>query len=311
MSVHVIERNDTVSARVPKVLEAETGLFQQNFNRASFEFGHHLAGHPLFELPQLLELAKSLPDADVYYDAGDIRVDQRWDQIPRTQLSVEQLIGRIENAGAWILLRGTHKDPRYAALLDQCLEEVQGLVGTAFPRKIKCVRGLVFITSPNRITTYHMDRECNYLLQIHGHKVMYVFDRYDRDVLPEEEIERFWSADNNAAVYKEQYQERGQEYHMGPGMGVHIPVNAPHWLKNGDNISVTLAVTFQFMDSRLANVYRTNYYLRKAGVKPVPPGQFKVLDAVKAWTMGGAIHIRNVLRGVVRRNPQDEAGQCR
>ena len=149
-------------------------------------------------------------------------------------------------------------------------------------------------------------------LQIHGDKVMYVFDRYDREVLPEEEIERFWSADNNAAVYKEQYQSRGREYHMRPGMGVHIPVNAPHWLKNGDNISVTLAVTFQFMDSCLANVYRTNYYLRKVGIRPVPPGRSRMRDTLKAWTMGGAIGARNILRRVLRRHRPEtqQAGQC-
>ncbi len=309
MSVQSIER--PVIVPTPKVMDGDAQNFRENFNRASFEFAHHLAGHPLFELPRLLELAKGLPDADAYYDAGDIRVDQRWDQIPRTQLSVDQLLDRIENAGAWILLRGAHKDPRYAALLDQSLGEVRSLVGAAFPRKIKCVRGLVFITSPNRVTTYHMDRECNYLLQIHGDKVMYVFDRYDREVLPEKEIERFWSADNNAAVYKEQYQARGREYHMRPGVGVHIPVNAPHWLKNGDNISVTLAITFQFMDMRLPNIYRTNYFLRKAGLRPLPPGQSKVRDALKAWTMGGAIGARNVFRRVLGADGQRATTQDR
>jgi hypothetical protein len=312
MGVHVIERDDAVAPGVPKALEADALLFQQCFNRAAFEFAHHLAGHPLFELPRLLELAKSLPDADVYYDAGDIRVDQRWDQIPRTQLSVEELIERIKHAGAWILLRGTHKDPRYAALLRQCVEEVQDVVGAAFPKRFKCLRGLVFITSPNRVTTYHIDRECNYLLQIHGEKVIYVFDRFDREVLPEVEIERFWSVDNNAAVYKPHYQGRGREFQMRPGVGVHLPVNAPHWLKNGDNISVTLAVTFQFPDSYLANVYRTNYFLRKAGINPLPPGRSKLRDGLKGWAMGGAIATRNAVKGVLKRNSVSrEEGQCR
>lgn len=300
-------------APASKVLEGDARLFQQHFNRASFQFTHHLAVHPLFELPRLVELAKSLPDADVYYDAGDIRVDQRWDQIPRSRLSVDQLIDRIENAGAWILLRGTHKDPRYAALLDQSLEEVRSLLGFAFPTRIKCLRGLVFITSPNRITTYHIDRECNYLFQICGDKVISIYDRYDRDVLPEEEIERFWSVDNNAAVFKEQYRERAHDYQLCPGTGVHIPVNAPHWLRNGNNISVTLAVTFQFQDSYLPNIYRTNYFLRKAGIKPLPPGQSKVRDVLKAWTMGSVIYARDGLRRVIRRRRSEDLddGPCR
>lgn len=310
MSLQAIEPRECMAA--PTLLEGDARLFQENFNHASFEFAHHLGDHPLFELPRLLELAKSLPDADVYYDAGDVRVNQRWDQIPRTQLSVDQLIDRIENAGAWILLRGAHKDPRYAALLDQNLAEIRTLLGPVFPRKIKCLRGLVFITSPNRITTYHIDREINYLLQIRGDKVMSIYDKYDRDVLPEEEIERFWSVDNNAAVYKEQYRERAHDYQLRPGTGVHIPVNAPHWVQNGNNISVTLAVTFQFRDSSLPNIYRTNYFLRKAGIRPLPPGRSKVRDALKAWTMGSAVGCRNAVRRVLGRGRgEQDAGQCR
>lgn len=49
------------------MLDGEASLFRENFNRASFQFAHHLAGHPLFELPRLLELSRGLPDADVYY----------------------------------------------------------------------------------------------------------------------------------------------------------------------------------------------------------------------------------------------------
>jgi hypothetical protein len=286
---------------VPSLIGGDARLFQENFNRVSFEFAHCLSGHPLFELSRLLELAKVLSDADMYYDAGDIRVNQRWDQTPRTQLSVDQLIDRIENAGAWIVLKGAQKDPAYAALLDQSLAEVRDLIGAAFPTQLKRPRVLVFITSPNRITTYHIDRECNFLHQIRGDKVISVFDRYDREVLPEEEIERFWAVDNNAAVYKKQFQDRAHDYHMRPGTAIHIPVNAPHWVQNGNNISVTLAFTFQFPDSMLANIYRTNYFLRKVGLRPVPPGRSKVRDALKSWAMGSAIGTRDAFRRVLGR----------
>src|SRR5438105_857035 len=87
------------------VVDGDAQLFREKFNRATFAFSHHLADHPLFELPRLLELSQKLPEADVYYDAGKIQVGQRWDKTPRTDLSVDQLIDRIENAGAWILLK--------------------------------------------------------------------------------------------------------------------------------------------------------------------------------------------------------------
>ncbi len=291
----------TSVAPPPAVLDGEARLFRENFNRTSFPFAHHLAGHPLFELPRLLELSKTLPESDIYYDAGDIRVGQRRDQTPRTQLSVAQLIDRIENAGAWILLKRANRDPRYAVILDQALAEAGGLVGARFPKKMRMRSAVILITSPNRVTSYHIDPDCNFLCQIRGKKVLHVFDRYDREVLPEEEIERFWAVDKNAAVYKEKYQARARSYSLKPGVGVHMPVNAPHWVQNSDNISVTVAMIFQYPESVLGNIYRWNYYLRKAGVRPLAPGRSKVRDALKSWTMGGAIHVRNAVEWALKR----------
>ena len=299
MSVQTQETTDV--APPPAVLDGEAHWFRDNFNRASFQFAHHLAGHPLFELPRLLELSKTLPDADVYYDAGDVRVGQRWDQVPQTQLSVDQLIERIENAGAWILLKKTNQDPRYAAVLDQLLSEARTLVGPRFPKQIRMKTAVILITSPKRITSYHMDPDCNFLCQLRGEKVLHVFDRYDREVLPEEELERFWTVDKNAALYKERFQDRARSYPLKPGVGVHIPVNAPHWVQNADNVSVTLAPSFQYLESELGNIYRWNYYLRKAGLRPLPPGRSNVRDALKGWTMSAAIHARNVVKSLVRR----------
>ena len=155
---------------------------------------------------------------------------------------------------------------------------------------------MILITSPKRVSSYHIDPDCNFLCQIRGEKVIHVFDRYNREVLPEEELERFWTVDKNAAIYKEKYQNRASSYPLKPGVGVHMPVNAPHWVQNADNISVTLAMIFQFPESVLGNIYRTNYYLRKLGLRPSPPGRSKVRDTLKSWTMGSMIAVRNAVK---------------
>ena len=149
--------------------------------------------------------------------------------------------------------------------------------------------GIIFVTSPSRVTAYHIDRECNFLVQLRGSKHISIFDRNDREVLPEVERERFWTVDNNAAVYKPDLQNRASVFEMKPGTGVHIPVNAPHWVQNGNNVSITFAITFQFHDHVLADVYRTNYYLRKMGLAPVPPGRSRVARLVekhRLWLRG-------------------------
>jgi len=274
----------------------DAARFRDMFNRTAFSFSHSLSRSHLFELPRLIELVRSLPREELHYDAGDIRINQRWDQAPPCKLSALELIDQIENAGAWIIIRRAQKDQEYKEVLDGCLAEVEDLVGIDLGKQTKVRDAIIFITSPGRISSYHIDRECNFLLQVHGEKVIYIFDKNDREVLPEEEIERFWTVDNNSAVYKEQFQDRAQAFHLKPDVGVHIPVNAPHWVQNDNNVSVTVAMTFQFHDTALANIYRANYFIRKLGLAPLPPGRSRVRDRMKSSAVDSAIRMRRAWR---------------
>src|SRR6185437_15854277 len=138
---------------------------------------------------------------------------------------------------------------------------------------------------------YHIDKECSLLLQVHGNKTIHVFDQNDREVLTELELERFWSVDNNAAIYKPEYQGRAKTFLLEPGKAVHIPINAPHWLQNGDDISVSINQNFEYRNERLANIYRANYYARRMGLAPLPPGQSAVRDRIKDHGMRVPVYL--------------------
>lgn len=267
---------------------ADRAQFTEKFNRKSFEVFHNLATHPLFQLPQLMALAdrtlKTRPSG-LHYDAGDVRVHQRWDEIAKSQFSPKEALDRIENCGAWFVFSSAQNDPEYRVFLDRGLAELKAHMGPEINSQIMVEDIIIFVTSPKRVTTYHIDRECNFLFQIRGTKTLHVFDREDREILSEEEIERFWAADFNAAVYKPNLQQRAVSYKLAPGTGVHIPVNCPHWLENDDNVSVSLSVNFQFKDSIRANAYRANYLLRKFGIRPTPPGKYPILDSAKSYAV--------------------------
>jgi hypothetical protein len=274
--------------------------FRTKFDKYSFAFRHKLAGHPVFELSRLMELAQetqSTRPADLYYDAGTIDVNQRWDSIPRPEFSARDAIQRIEHCGAWIVLKRADKNKEYATVLKECMAELQEFTGLNLERVMKVQEVILFITSPKRITTYHIDRECSLLLQIQGDKHISIFDRNDREVLSEEEIERFWSVDHNAPRYKPELQHHATVYELRPGNGVHIPVNAPHWVQNGDNISVSLNVNFQYRDTMRANLYRLNFLLRKMGLRPTPPGASLAKDKVKSMAALPAVWAKNFARG--------------
>src|SRR5260221_5212993 len=271
----------TALRAVPEPLASGTKLIEQNeefktkFDKYSFAFQHKLAGHPVFELSRLMELAQetqSTRPADLYYDAGSIEVNQRWDKTPRPEFSARDAIQRIEQCGAWIVLKRADKNEEYAAVLRECMAELQEFTGLNLNRVMKIQEVILFVTSPKRVTTYHIDRECSLLLQIQGDKHISIFDRNDREVLSDEEIERFWSVDHNAPRYSSEMQHHATMYELRPGNGVHIPVNAPHWVQNGDNISVSLNVNFQYRDTMRANLYRLHYLLRRMGLRPTAPG---------------------------------------
>lgn len=266
-----------------RVIELDRDMFREKFNRQHFVFTHHLSAHPLFQLPKLIELARSTAATradDLYYDAGVQDIRQRWGTAT-AQFPVDETIGRIENAGAWIVLKRADTDPSYRAILDRCMSDILEVSGPELERTMRRKEVIVFITSPNRLTTYHIDSENNFLLQLRGRKEINLFRPEDREVTTEQEIERFYSLDTNAATYKPHLQNRADVLMMEPGMGVHIPVNAPHWLKNGSNISISVSINYHSYDSERAAIYRTNHYLRRLGFKPTPPFRSPVVDQLK------------------------------
>jgi hypothetical protein len=287
--------------QVSEWIVADREQFAQKFNQESFEVNHRLAKHPLFQLPELMRLAERTLRArpsDLYYDVGRVAVGQRWDEIAKAPFSATVALERIENCGAWFIFRSAQRDPEYKVFLDRGLAELKTYMGINIDAQIMVEDIIIFVTSPKRITTYHIDRECNFLLQLRGTKTLHVFDREDREILPEEEIERFWSVDNNSAVYKPHFQDRAISYKLVPGTGVHIPVNCPHWLENDDNVSVSLSVNFQFKDSILANAYRANFMLRKIGLAPTPPGKSARLDLVKSCAVSPLVWAKKMYRRI-------------
>ena len=267
-------------------LEISRDEFRAGFNRRPFVIGHHLAGHRLFELPRLIELAARLPEACVAYNAGDISVAEGLYRGPRNGLSVEETIRRIEDCRSWMVLKHVEADPEYHALLDDCLDEVQALSEPLAPGMRKR-EGFIFISSPGSVTPYHLDPEYNFLLQIRGSKTVHIWNPGDAAVLTDEELEDFYtSEDQKNLKFKGEHADKASVFELTQGRGLHFPVTAPHWVQNGGGVSVSFSITFQTPASeRRAAVYGVNAALRRRGWKPTPAGRSALIDAMKyhAW----------------------------
>ncbi|MFZ1916804.1 MAG: cupin-like domain-containing protein [Terriglobales bacterium] len=284
-------------------LWADESVFRGNLDRAPFSLAHSLSDHPLFELPRLVQLAQLVKrnSNNVVYDAGDIRVEDRWNRRPPKQQSLEEVMERVDRAGAWVILKHTEQDPEYKTLMETIMSDIQSLSGRDLGKTTKNLEAQIMLTSPGRVTPYHLDNECNVLLQIKGEKDIFIFDQTDREVLTETELERFWIGDWNAGEYKNRAQDKAHAFRLAPGRAVHIPVNAPHWVKNDANVSISLSINFEWKDESVPNVYRANFFLRKLGIQPRPPGQSGFSDKVKGVAItAGFVPVRAMARGTVR-----------
>lgn len=147
-------------------------------------------------------------------------------------------------------------------------------------------QGFIFVASPGSITPYHMDPEHNFLLQIRGSKEIRLFDPRDRGVLPAEALERFYGGGHRNMPYREEYEKRALFHELTPGRGLHFPVTAPHYVRNGREVSVSFSITFRTPDLEArARTHLFNAWLRRRGISPAPVGQHPRRDTLKslAW----------------------------
>jgi len=255
--------------------------FRAQFARVPFLIGHNLAGHELFSLPRLVELAQRLPGSQVEYNAGEVPIGLDPTRTPRNGLSPEETIRRIEECRSWLVLKSVEHDPAYRLLLEECLAEVRA-ASTRHTAGMCEPRAFVFVSSPGAVTPYHMDPEENFLLQIRGTKTMSVFDPADRSVVAETDIERFVSGAHRNLAYREDYQRKARLFDLRPGLAVHVPFAAPHWVQNGPAVSVSFSITFNTSASkRVTHAHRFNARLRRWGLRPAPVGRSDLRDGLK------------------------------
>jgi hypothetical protein len=298
-----------------RIVDCNPETFSHNFNRLPHEVHHALADHPLFQLPALAELAQRVANRkNPHHPKGDLYCDQGIGANgghagPRdSAASIAELVKEIERGKTWIILKHIEREPGYRDIFENCICDILDLAGKDVVKSIKWFEAILFITSPNRATEYHIDRECSWLLQIHGNKDIHFFDRADKDVLPDAELERYWVVDNLSATYKPEYEPRAVVFHLKPGTGVHSPVNTPHWLQNGNNVSVSLNINFQFHESEWENLFKANYYLRKAGFSPASPGKHPIADRTKSRVYSAVQAIQRRVKGLPS-IPANEARQ--
>jgi hypothetical protein len=284
-----ISRNQVILPE--RIINLDGEEFKQKYNQSPFMFSHNLAGHPLFEIPRLVELADTLSSRDEcrnpVCDVAGTLIDNKWGDARSKEQQVSEVISKIQDSNAWVLLYSVQFDPAYASLLEQIIVELEELVGIPLRQEITWLDTYIFIASPHAVTNHHIDHEATFLFQIQGEREANLFCPNDRQILSDLEIENYYQGDFSAANYKVESQSKAYVFPLIPGKGVHHPVLAPHCYKNESHYSVALGIHFCLRShDLLARVYQVNYLLRKLGFKPTSPGQSVLQDRLKILLIG-------------------------
>jgi hypothetical protein len=278
-----------------KLLSVDDDMFAAHFDRHPFKISHDLVNHPLLRLPRLVELARSL-DRPILYFKGDHAIYQVDDdarsggsnrtflnrKLSRPALSATETIAQIESCRAWLQLRDVGSDPEYAALLKKIIDELR-LPSERVAPGLSAPRADIFVSSPGATTPLHLDEEHNFLLQIRGSKKLSIANGFDPAVLDRASLNSYFRGNGELVPFSEYLEQHSIHVDLLSGEGVHIPPCFPHWVQNGDAVSISLGILwYSDVTARRRYLYRVNGWMEKAGFKPAEPGDRPMSDAIKA-----------------------------
>lgn len=261
------------------VLDAEQS--RRDFNKQPFGFSHGLSQYGCFAIEHLLDLARQLPKQDVSINFGDVDFGDWW---KGARFPIEEAVGQIETAGSYVLLKRVNQHPEFRSILNRTISHLESALDIDIEQSATQIEAFIFMAAPNAVTPFHIDAESVFLMQIEGEKTMWVGDPNDRAMVTNREIEQFYRGDESAPKFKQRKVKRAHEFQLRPGLGVHLPTLAPHWVRNTNNVSIAMSVSFVLpQDLRRKQIYVANSYLRKINRRLAgDPGSHPVWDSVRS-----------------------------
>ncbi len=194
--------------------------------------------------------------------------------------SAAQTLSDIEHAKAWMSLLNIQTDEVYRTLVDTVLDEVRPRIEATDPG-MSYRGGWIFVTSPNTVTPFHIDKEHNFLVQVHGRKRIYVWDAHDQLAVSEAARDLFHATHSRELIHwSDELRARAHVFELEPGMGAYMPSTSPHMVENLDGASITASFTYYTRATRRNSLlHRIHQRLRELGMKPPAVGALPWLDA--------------------------------
>ncbi len=251
-------------------------------SRTPVPFQHGLHEHPQFGLAQIAELAEALPPDSISAESAEKPLVSEAPGSSELQVSgIGEQIRSLTDNNSWFTLLNIEQDPRYRDIVDQVIDGMAGNAGLD-AGGLRRRAGFVFASSPGSVTSAHFDIEHSFLLQLQGARTL-SYGVFPDDATRNEEIRRYW---NGSFGRLAAMPEHVLDIELEPGRGAYIPPYHPHWIRNGDDTSLSLTVVFFNRDNADESMVQAfNERIRKRGLHPRPYGQSPGRDRVKASAM--------------------------
>ena len=268
------------------------------FPNDTFAIRHSLANSPLFTLPRIVDLLRTLPRDRIEYNSGKAAINQDPSTTPMVDLAPEEIIRRIETAGAWLVLKRVESDPAYRAVVEDVLTTLARARGcdSIAQADFRDIQAFIFVSSPNSTTPFHADSDENIFVQIHGDKLFHVYDNRDGSLADDDALEGVVVKHRNIP-YKPVFDAKATHYALQPGDGIFVPYQWPHYVQTCDTYSISLSITWKSREVRRKNdIFVVNSMLRKMGLPQQAPGAHPMLDNAKWLGLRAAFAVIDPLR---------------
>jgi hypothetical protein len=240
------------------LLQIDLTSFADTFARRPTAVRHSLTDHPLLTMEAIAVLADRLPLAAIERHQANLPLLMPGGA-PYVEGRPSDTVRGIEHNGCWMVLWNIEQAREYKALLDAILDEAERYIGRR-EGGMRNRQAFLFLSAPDAVTPVHFDPEHNFLLQIRGTKSMNV-GCFPSDADRQRELDRYYDGGHRNL---ESLPVDVRAFEMGPGDGTYVPSFAPHFVKNGPAVSVSLSITFRTrVSERAENVHVFNSNLRR------------------------------------------------
>jgi hypothetical protein len=260
------------------LLRIDRSAWLAGFGRKPFVFEHELGDEDLLSADSVAALADALPAPSIEHHVGDVDAVTLDGAAPVVEHAPGYVARHIEELRCWMMLRNVERAPRYDALLQRYFAELEAMLDSSEGAMLRR-EGYVFFSASGSVTPTHLDSEHNFLCHLRGPKEV-VIGGYPDALTAQLKAERKYRGGQRNL---DALPHDPLTFELRPGQGVYIPPLMPHWVRTGDDLCVSIAVTFRTaLGLRHEKVHAFNGYVRRLGLTPSPPGRSRVRDRTKA-----------------------------